>query len=952
MPPNPIGKQHPFISLLISYQNSFILQVKIKKGLKKTYIVILLAILVLGAAGFVYYKYWLNTEDVDIWTLVPDSAVAVYETERTVQSYNELLEKPIWGTLSSIDFFEAMEANMETLDSLAGKSGKLDEALRENPMLISAHITSKNSFDYIYYLEVNELEQHDLVHKISVSFKENPAFSSESHKYQDYVITEVKHRSSGSQFSYIFHRNYFIGSFIPFLVEDVIRHIEEEDMLPFKEANANLFTLPSLDDDEGNLYISSHKLPQFLTVFADGTSQQVSPELAFFCQQTYLDLSLQNTDILMNGFSLSPVNSSFYINTFRGQAPGSLGMGRFIPNRTALFYHYTFSDPVEWYKALQQFWQKRAPNQIEDQQKLQEGYALDIAGIYSWFGGELGLSVLESVDVNNPDLLLVIKAKDMNQALNDLNQLTEAANKPNNDSLYIESYAGLDIRQINIQEFPAKLLGNNFSGFEQTFYAPFENYLVMGSNIEVIKRLMADMESENTWGKSVRQHHFLEKTLQEANVAMIWNTARAWNMVNASLSPRWKGFAQKYSRQMKSFDLGALQFSASDDRFYTSFLLSNQPPLHANDNAQRFQTLTNAYTASPIVCPPFIVSNVDPHNPDVLLQDSLRHLYLISKEGKTLWRDSIEGKIISVVYQVDHFENGETQFFFATDTALHIIDRNGGYIDGYPLTMKEGVKLEQAAVIDYDNSKNYRFLLADEDGNIWMYDKAGENLEGWTPRALNHRLAVPPQHLRVRGRDFILALQENGVMNVLNRLGEMYPEFPLDFNKTIKSPFFVKPGGSFETTVITTITEDGELIKFNLNGIVLSREQLYKPSRFTRFKLVLDERQNTFIIARQELGRLSLLDRNGNEILEKDYITSDELAVQYFNYGAGKEIFAVTDKVQEFTYLYQKDGTLINGRPLESSFPIHLQYIENENTFQVHANYNDKYSITSFQTNF
>src|SRR5690606_12694371 len=106
---------------------------------------------------------------------------------------------------------------------------------------------------------------------------------------------------------------------------------------------------------------------------------------------------------------------------------------------------------------------------------------------------------------------------------------------------------------------------------------------------------------------------------------------------------------------------------------------------------------------------------------------------------------------------------------FATDKSLYIIDRKGEYIPGYPLAL--GYTVDQVNVIDYDKSKNYRFLLSDNVGNIFMYDKNGKNLEGWGPRSMDYQLACPPDHMRVRAKDIIFALEENGVLKAMTRRG-------------------------------------------------------------------------------------------------------------------------------------------------------------------------------------
>src|SRR5690606_36538884 len=138
-------------------------------------------------------------------------------------------------------------------------------------------------------------------------------------------------------------------------------------------------------------------------------------------------------------------------------------------------------------------------------------------------------------------------------------------------------------------------------------------------------------------------------------------------------------------------------------------------------------------------------------------------------------KDSIDGQIVGDVTQIDFYKDGNLKLLFSTDKSLYVIDRDGEDIPGFPLT--PGYRIDQVNVIDYNKSKDYRFLLADDSGNIYMYDKNGDNLEGWTPRSMDYRLTIPPSHMRVRARDVIFALEERGVLKSMTRRGGLYPGF-------------------------------------------------------------------------------------------------------------------------------------------------------------------------------
>ena len=197
----------------------------------------------------------------------------------------------------------------------------------------------------------------------------------------------------------------------------------------------------------------------------------------------------------------------------------------------------------------------------------------------------------------------------------------------------------------------------------------------------------------------------------------------------------------------------------------------------------------------------------------------------------------------------------------------------------------------------------------------------------------------------------MIVQKEDGTIYVTNRRGENFPGFPLEIKARINSPLFITIGSGLSTTYCTTVTEEGEMIKFNLKGSIVERNQLYKPSKEARYTLIIDELGKNYVITRQELSRLSMLDAKGEVLFEKDYLSSKLMKVQYYNFNSDTQVFAVTDQVQEFTYLYNKSGELFNNRPMESSFPIRLMYLESIGQFKVFSNYEDKFRIVSFSEN-
>jgi hypothetical protein len=314
----------------------------------------------------------------------------------------------------------------------------------------------------------------------------------------------------------------------------------------------------------------------------------------------------------------------------------------------------------------------------------------------------------------------------------------------------------------------------------------------------------------------------------------------------------------------------------------------------------------------------FVVKSHVSKDDEILLQDSARNIALVSATGKVLWKRTLDGFIVDDLQQVDYFNNGKLQYFFATRGELHVIDRLGNYVSPFPVKIKER-DIEFVRIVDYDHSKKYRFLVSGKSGKLWMYDKNGANLEGWQPRDVGDGLFTAAQHHRVRGKDYLLAIRKDGNVYLMNRRGELLKNFPLNLNARPAGHSYLEIGNSLENTFFVVVSRDGFRIKFTADGRIHSRETLLKNTVDAKFSLVLEEGGKSYMVLRQEPRQLTLFDDNLKPIVVSDFIGNNSVVIQYADFGSGRTYIAINDKSQELSFLYDFQGKLITTLPIEST---------------------------------
>jgi PAS domain-containing protein len=908
---------------------------------KKAPLVITLIIVLALIGGYYLYERILNKQVFTIAMLVPSNAVFVYEGGLLTDIYTKWKDSPIGKSFEASSFIQGIDIVLNDLDTLI-KSNQNQEFVGSKSMLISMHVISKDDFDFIYYFR---LDQNDTRVLLQILDKlEKGKYSISESNYEGIPIKEIK--LENGTLSFILHEGYFICSKTPFLIEDVVRTIKGGSIQNFFTTNDELIKLPRLQNDEGNLYLNMDQVFKWLGIYA--ADLKAFENLKSFGKSGLLDVKLTTTGVVLDGFIVPHGKGKDYLNIFDDQQINQLGVKRYIPSRAALVVHLGISNMPLFRNDLRTFLQNNKPNLLDSATNFSKKYNFDLDRFYNWAGNDVSLCVAELYG-SNAQKIIYIKANEINEGLNQFNSLADKISIAKDDSVFIDVYGDYQIREIGVKDFPEKLFGIFFGGFDRTYYTTIDDYFILSDDLNGLKSLLSDVEFENTWGHSINWNSFIETTLQESHLSVYINTGRAWNIMLPQLNERWRNFAVKNQQSFLSIEKAALQFNRVDDRYFTNLIFKhNSEASSLIKKNLSFSSIRETIFSNQIRSKPFVVRNHNDNSLEILLQDSSNTVYLISSIGEILWNKQINSPIIGKVEQVDIYRNTKLQYFFASANGqVHLIDRLGRYIENYPFSAPSA-EIDFAAVVDYDNSKRYRWLLTSSQGDIFMYDKDANNLVGWNPNRTDAPLSSAAKHYRVRGRDYILAIQERGKILIYNRRGERLSGFPIELDTRLGDELFLIPGADQANTLFTIISKEGLLVKFNLNGQVVSREQLFKPSRDSRFKMIIEKQSKSYIIMRQEGGRLTLMDENGKEIFQKDYISSLPLTVQYYDFGSGRKIYTVTDKEQELSYLYDQTGTLVNQQPFESIEAPAITFSEHSGKYTVYNAISKKLQVFVF----
>jgi hypothetical protein len=835
------------------------------------------------------YNFFSEKGSGSVWNIIPSQAVLVVEVGECESCIEEIKSTPFWDVINqNLILTRPHDSISKVLASIFDSKSNA---------FVSLHLTQKDEFDFVFYLPKNTAErvEQDLYTLGSKNIKLS------QREFSGLQINELN--LSGRLFSWISFEEYWVGSFKPFLIEDVIRAYKSQGRESFGQHLSEMLQLPSIRNDAGNVYLNFGELNSLLSVFLDK-----GVKLPGLGHSSLLDIKQGKNYFTLNGFSLARKNH--LLSYFKNQTPVSFNSKQFISNRSIIVTNFGISDG----KALFQNLDVATNKVILD--SIQSLAHIEVESLFSGLGKEITLCLFETRGLALSKVLL-FDTQNTREWLTAFDLLSKAAERE--DSLYFERYSSYEIREIEIRNLPEKLFKPLITGFQQTYYTHINSLIIISDQVEELRRFLDDIDKEEVLGKSVAFNQFIESTLLESNVSIYVNTPRAMGVMPSKLNQKWKSvYTSTRGKSVSSLGFSAFQFSHLNESFYTnltwSFDSEKLPQLSQQQPVNRVQSNIE----NPFITRPFVVRNHATKKEEFVVQDSLHQVHYFADDGKHQWRRDIGGKITGTLYQLDYLSNNKLQLFFLANEALHVIDRLGNYVNPFPLSIPMQ-HVEHVSLIDYDNSKRYRYLLADRTGKLWLYDKEGKNLDGWKPRNVEGPLFTKPDHHRIRGKDFIVAFRKDGWVYLMNRRGENVKGFPLQLDIKPEGTYFLEPGNSMATTYFVVVSKDGIKVRFNVEGKIISREALIKAAIDDQFSLVSERMGKSYLIKRQNSRQLTLLDESGKPLLTNDFVSTHNVEIQYFDYGGGRSYVLITDRDQDLCYVYGNQGNLLTSTPLEST---------------------------------
>ena len=843
-------------------------------------------------------------------SLVPEHAAWYAEMENPEQILQDVQKGIFPYADSSLRILQSLREDLRFARSVFTRHEDLLATLRKQPFGVSAHALSEKETGYVFYLSCPEEQNEGLLRMLEEKFRNRPEFRYEQREYLGVKILEISNKK-GKTFSLALMKSALAGSFSGFLLEEIIRNSGVFLKPGFVSRLRSDSRYQHMESKPVRLFINTGVLPVFLRQLLGLQEMELMRHAA---DAVLLGLDgIKEQEIQFDGY---------IINQNQGKAPKlqrRINVAAFVPEENLIL-----SCAIR----KKELWSALFNGNGEDDARL--------SLIQTALEDEMMLVLAQGQGLRKYDHLLIAPVKD-EAVLQQVFQSAAGAKSP--PYSYTEDYRGIPIFRHQESGFSRILGGTAFQNWSSSFYAVMGNCLLVSDQLDLL-RLCADqhIEQQEEASPSGSESRWFDLYLKPAGMI-------------PGLMENAKGNFRSAFRDWLPLFRAIRQIRISDSGEPENPGISLKSSLKIQSEKQdSLLPVAHLFLDSVIVTDPvgFGTGLYNQHT-FWLMQDLKKQVHWLDANLSLKRTIPLTDFWIRPPMALRKGQEKEFPLLLTLPKTTIAFDASGSQIPDFNYQLPDSLSgLEHSVLIDYDHNFEYRLYLTGRHGIVLAADRSGRLLPGWNPKRLESSLALPPVHIRIAGRDYILLLDTRGSLMMTNRKGEIQPGFPIQLKGSDYSGWFLEPGLNEEGSFVYCFSRLGQMEKVNLLGVLVSSIQLFRPDVTTRFDLHPDQRGRSFVVSRQNKGSVTIFDQSYRPVFEHKSEGS-RFAIRHFQFGGTNRIFAITDLDQKQCMLYNESGDRILKKPFRATAAAEINHLNKvDGSFRVLSVFENRVSLDEF----
>jgi len=498
----------------------------------------------------------------------------------------------------------------------------------------------------------------------------------------------------------------------------------------------------------------------------------------------------------------------------------------------------------------------------------------------------------------------VLKLKDPKETERILEKYAEK-----NGKLKEYNYQSFKIGRMMHSDILSPIFGQAFNDLQNPFYVIINDYLILSNAQAAIEVWVDKFVVNQTLANDAYYQQFMSKQPAASAINFYVNTNYILPWIESYTLPDYREKINQVYNQINTFN--HLSFSSIPRQDYT--FAGN---LQWSKSSDKPTTLVwKAKLAAPCRMAPQVVNMDQESNKCIWVQDTLNQVYMVNIEGNILWKRMLKEPILSPIFAVDYYNNGQTYFIFNTTGHIFLVDKDGNDVNSFPLNLQSPAT-SGMLVTDFDKTKDYTLYVSCRNTNIYGYDKAGKPLEGWNPRTGMGTVFGRIKHFQKDNKDFIIAQNKENQLILLKRNGGLRTE-PIILEGEQLSLFEYQ--AEKENERIAICDNNGKMFVCNLDGVGFFMNFRVGDNSNVKFcfaDVTGDEKYDYNFLSNRSVASFTYKNNVVDNVFEKAMSNPQDDIFSVFIPEAKKERIGLLSKASKQITMLEENGKISKSFPL------------------------------------
>lgn len=848
--------------------------------------------IILIVAGAFYYFYFLKPSVNDnAWRYVPNNAGLIFQVDNPKVFLSKFSKKnKIRTTLFQNENFKKRFEQIEKVAGILNHESFLSKIF-DSPALISAQYDpSSKKTQWLFIFQADEsINIEKFKNKVKNHYPVN--FTDKNRK-----MLMVRFKNGNPDIFFRTEDNLLIFSTDRNIIQKSITLARSAK--PHFSDNLSFARLKKTSGKnvDARAFIHYQQLPSLFRPLLSTSGKEALTWIGNFAQWAETDVMIKDDELLMSGFSyVSPDN---YLSGFSSSGNEVIRAFGIIPFNTNLLIDLEHEDI------------KTLINQ-KNLAKLNKSFTPSIGKLMDVCGPEVAYAAnattKSSVSSNSWFLL---RMKDHSKAKQYLIQIMALQTQDK-----AINFNGHIIRNLGIKNLVPQLFGKVFKTIGNSWYIILDDFIVFGNSAASLRNLLRFYESGKTLDMNENFKQFSDNLWDASNILFYLNSTGIKTSLPAYFNNEMLQVIEKNESLLSDFQGFSMQFSSSDSLFYTNFY-SRVNKARKEENL----ALWKVQLDDEITGKPFLVRDHKTNTYNIIVFDIMSNIYLVSADGRVLWKKRLDALPKSNIYQVDYYKNGKIQYLFNTKDFIYLIDKNGNPVANYPRKLNPPAT-NGINVFDYNGKKDYRILVAQADKKIHNYLLNGKTVKGWNPPRMQNIVTVPVSRLLAGNKDYIIITDEKDNIRIVNRRGEIRINLKKNPDKAKNSSYYVNKTNS--KGIIITTDKKGKLVYLSKKGGIKKTDfGTFSPDHFFLYNDFNGNQNKDFIYV--DTNRLIVINRFKDVLFSYEFPSAITIKPVFFHLAKNQNVLGIVDSKEKTVFLFDKNGNTIisNGLVGENPFTV------------------------------